>query len=181
MSIEVEIKAWVDDFDHIKSLLDSKYSFVKDYDKEDVYLKGIDSITGKEKEVRLRRVGNESIVTYKERSHIDKVEVNLEKEFSVDDSKTFLFIAEKLGYIPYIRKNKKGHCYTSSNITIELSHVDRLGDFIEIEYIVENEGGVDNATSDIFVILDELKIPREKIEDKFYVQMLNDLDKKNEP
>lgn len=177
MSIEVEIKAWVRDFKEIKSKLDSKYDYIGDYEKEDVYLKGIDSITDEEREIRLRREGGNSIVTYKDRSHQGKVEVNVEKEFLVDKPNEFLFTMEKLGFVPYIRKNKKGYKYKSGSIVIELSHVEKLGDFIEIEYIVSRELEVDLAKEEIFKILDSLGIDRDEIEDKFYVQMLLDLNR----
>lgn len=179
MSIEVEIKAWVDDFKALKRVLDSRYKLDREYEKEDVYLKGIDSITQEEKEIRLRKVGEQSIVTFKERSHQGKVEVNIEKEFAVDNGKNFLYTMEQLGFIPYIRKNKKGYCYKENSINIELSHVEKLGDFIEIEYITDCDTKVDDAKNSIFKILDDLKIPRDKIEDKFYVEML--LDKKTGP
>lgn len=175
MSIEVEIKAWVKNFDSLKDKLDKEYFFVNEYEKEDVYLKGIDSITDEEKEIRLRRIAGKSIVTYKDRSHQDNVEVNVEKEFSVDKPKEFLFTMEKLGFIPYIRKNKKGFQYRSGDITIELSHVQKLGDFIEIEYIVSRELEVDLAKNEIYKILDDLGIERSDIEKKFYVQMLLEL------
>ncbi len=172
MSIEVEIKAWVDNFELIRNKLDNKYTFKKEYKKNDVYLRGIDSVTKEEQEIRLRTVDSEYIVTYKERSHKDKVEINLEKEFCVDDPENFLFIAEKLGYIPYIKKIKRGFCYIHGLINIELSHVDGLGDFIEIEYITENQSDVETATTKILNILENLDISRDKIEDRFYVEML---------
>ncbi|MGL1893405.1 MAG: class IV adenylate cyclase [Spirochaetaceae bacterium] len=174
MSIEVEIKAWVHDSKKLKELLDREYHFEKEYFKEDIYLKGIDSVSGLEKGIRLRRVGSESIVTYKERSHQEKVEVNLEKEFNIDDPDNFLFIIDKLGYKPYIRKSKRGYLYIKDGINIELSYVDGLGDFVEIENIVNSKEEVKEATKDIYKILDDLKISRDFIEDKFYVQMLQD-------
>lgn len=172
MSIEVEIKAWVDDFNQLKEALDKKYKFDREYEKEDVYLKGIDSITEEEKEIRLRSVGDGFIVTFKERSHQDKVEVNIEKEFTVDNDKNFLYTMEKLGFVPYIRKNKKGYCYKSNHINIELSHVEKLGDFVEIEYITDSDTNVEDAKIAIYEILDNLNISRDKVEDKFYVEML---------
>ncbi|OQY39474.1 MAG: hypothetical protein B6229_03725, partial [Spirochaetaceae bacterium 4572_7] len=138
----------------------------------DTYLKGIDSITQEEKDIRLRGVGDKFIVTYKERSHQDKVEVNIEKEFSVDDSKSFLYVMENLGYVPYIRKNKKGYWFKSGEINIELSHVENLGDFIEIEYIADSDTDIDDVKVKIFAILDNIGIDRSKIEDRFYVEML---------
>lgn len=174
MSIEVEIKAWVDDFDKTLKFLKENYTFKNEYIKEDVYLDGIDSITNTKKEVRLRRVGENSIVTFKERSHRGKVEVNVEKEFNVDNYQNFLYVINQLGYKEYITKNKTGYLFVSGEVNIELSHVKDLGDFIEIEYILEDEKEVENATNSIYTILDNLSIPRSKVEDRFYVQMLND-------
>lgn len=174
MSIEVEIKAWVDDFENTLNFLKKNYSFKTEYIKEDVYLDGIDSVSGTKKEVRLRRVGSESIVTFKERSHRDKVEVNIEKEFSVDDPENFLYIINQLGFREYITKNKTGYLFVENDINIELSHVKGLGDFIEIEYIVDKESLVDGATKEIYKILNNIKIEKTNIEDKYYVEMLKE-------
>lgn len=177
MSIEVEIKAWVDDFQTIKGLLDSKYQFVKEYTKEDLYFKGMDSISQKEKEVRIRRVDGSSIVTYKERSHQGKVEVNIEKEFKVDNYDNFKYLIEELGYRAYITKTKTGFLYNENGINIELSNVTGLGYFIEIESVIDEDGDVNRETRRIYEILDSLKISRDRVEDQFYVEML--LDRKN--
>lgn len=174
MSIEVEIKAWIDHFDKTLTCLKDRYSFVKEYIKEDIYLEGVDARSGQLKEVRLRRSGNRSIVTFKERSHRDKVEVNIEKEFMVDSPENFLYVINQLGYREYITKSKVGFHFICNGINIELSHVKGLGDFIEIESIVEHDTDVDGATDSIYRILDDLEIPRKNIEDRFYVQMLKE-------
>jgi len=175
MSIEVEIKAWIDDPELIKSRLNKDYLYVKEYIKEDVYLKGIDSLTNKVKEIRVRRSDNCNIVTYKERKHEEKVEVNIEKEFIVDDYNNFIYVLNQLGFMEYITKHKKGTLYKHGDVNLELSYVKDLGNFIEIEYLVENKKLIDEAKSEIFKILDNLKIPREKIEDRYYTQMLREL------
>ena len=172
MSIEIEIKAWIDDFETILKKLKENFEFVKEYYKEDIYLDGINSITKTREEVRIRKVCNEYIVTYKERSHIDKVEVNVEKEFNVDNKDNFLYLINKLGYYKYIEKVKEGFYFKSNNINIEISHVHNLGDFIEIEYIADDKKMVDFATNEIYKILDKLNITRDKIEEKYYVEML---------
>jgi len=177
MSIEVEIKAWVDSYENVKKELLEHYVFIKEYKKNDLYLRGLNSITMEEKEIRIRKVEDNSIVTYKERSHRDKVEVNIEKEFNVDDYDNFLYILKAIGFQPYIKKEKIGYLFKKEDINIELSHVTGLGDFIEIEAILNDDSDINKATKAIYSILDNLKISRDRVEDKFYVQML--IDKKN--
>lgn len=172
MGIEVEIKAWVDSFDTVKESLNKQYKYIKEYEKDDLYFRGTDFVSKEEKEVRIRRVDGSSLVTYKERSHRDKVEVNIEKEFKVDNYDNFKYLVEELGYKPYVSKNKSGFLFKKDDINIELSHVLDLGDFIEIEAILTNDEHIDEATKSIYSILDSLDIPRDKVEDRFYVEML---------
>jgi len=174
MCIEVEIKAWVDDFDKTLKLLKDNYNFVKQYHKEDIYLEGIDSFSEARKEVRLRKDGDSYIVTYKDRSHEDKVEVNIEKEFNIDHKDNFLYVMNQLGFKEYIRKEKKGYLFNSNNINLELSHVNGLGDFIEIEKIITNRCLIDSTKEDLYNILKVIDINKSKIEDRYYVQMLKE-------
>lgn len=174
MSLEIEIKAWVDDFDDILQRLKERYNFVKEFHKDDRYYRGIDHSTDESRGIRIRKQGDEYIVTYKERSHQDKVEVNLEKEIIIDDRDNFEYILNALGYKPEIEKVKVGYHFEESGINIELSTIKGLGDFIEIEIIEDDETNIDDAKKKIFKILDELCISREKIEDRYYTQMLKD-------
>lgn len=174
MSLEIEIKAWVDDFEGILKQLRSKYTFVQEYQKDDRYYRGTDNSTGESRGIRIRKQGDEFIVTYKERSHQDKVEVNLEKEVSIDSRENFEYILNALGYKPEIEKVKVGYHFEESGINLELSHVKGLGNFIEIEIVEEDNTEVEAAKEKIFNILDDLGISRDKIEDRYYTQMLKE-------
>lgn len=178
MSIEIEIKAHVNNMSEIKEKLDQKFSFVTDFLKEDIYFRGINSLTEEEKELRLRKTRGGYIVTYKERTHHDKTEVNVEKEFTIDDSEAFIYMINKLGYSSYIEKIKEGWLYKDEPVNIELSNVKSLGWFIEIEYIAKDYDELGFAKSKIYGILDDLGVSRENIEDKYYLQLLEEL--KNE-
>ncbi|MBN2617339.1 MAG: class IV adenylate cyclase [Spirochaetales bacterium] len=172
MSIEVEIKAWVDDFNKVYQLLHDNFEFKCEYLKEDTYYRGINSITNEIKEIRVRKDNLNSIITYKERSLHENIEVNTEKEFHVDNVDDFIYVLQSIGFKPFISKIKKGFKFVYNNINLELSHVDKLGDFIEIESIEKSKENIAKAKKEIFRLLDILKVDRNRVEKRYYIEML---------
>lgn len=175
MTTEVEIKAWVDDPQALRQLLAEHYHHERSYLKEDVYyrLPG-----GKGIEFRLRVEEKASMVTAKRKSLKDGVEVNEEMEFHVSDAAEFERFAGYLGATVFARKRKSGDRYDASGTTIELSHVDRLGHFVEIERLVDDadSGRIRAAEREVRSLLGELGIPEEKVEPRYYTAMLAELD-----
>ncbi|MFO7849417.1 MAG: hypothetical protein R6V67_05615, partial [Spirochaetia bacterium] len=90
MGTEVEIKAWVDNPEAVRRFLRENSRFAGTYVKEDTYFCRISSGAGQEKNgetlFRLREQGGVSVVTLKEKSRKEGVEVNREHEFTVSDS-----------------------------------------------------------------------------------------------
>jgi len=197
MATEVELKAWVDDMESLRSRVAARYPHGGSYIKEDVYyrLGGASPGAGRpsvEKghggpeavEFRLRIEGERSYVTAKRKSVVDGVEVNDEIEYAVSSPAAFKRFAEYLGAVEFARKRKRGDRYRAGEATIELSHVDRLGDFIEIERIVEgggrdrpSGGRIEAADREVRALLDELDIPASKIEPRYYIDMLAALER----
>lgn len=193
MRTEVEIKAWVDDMKALRERVAARYAHAGSYVKEDVYyrLPGDGAGTGAPSqraggqgayagaiEFRLRIDSGEAIVTAKRKSIVDGVEVNDEMEYTVSDPAAFERFAEYLGAAVFSRKRKTGDRYKAGAATIELSHVDRLGDFIEIERLVESDDPalISQADREVRRLLDELGIPASKVEPRYYVDMLAALD-----
>lgn len=212
MATEVEIKAWVEDPDAVRSLLAEKAVFVKTFVKEDTYfcrtaengnkralsedenLRESESrkeAEGEEKKIesssrtrfssgarsdrslfRLRRENGRSVVTYKEKEREGGTEINQEYEFTVSDPAAFYYFAEGIGFTSCIHKRKEGELFHWNEANVELSHVDGLGWFIEIECIVETETGTEKAKKKIYSVFNELGIESERIEDRYYIDML---------
>ncbi len=169
MAIEVETKARLNDPELMREKLRRIAGFDRHFEKRDIYF----AHPGSTKTLfRLRHEGCVSTVTYKQKTRENGIEVNHEHEFSVSDERTFLGFCEYLGYIKYIEKHKTGDLFTYQQASIELSYVDDLGWFIEIECIVEDESEIHASRDKIHSILSDLEIGTDRIEERYYVEML---------
>jgi adenylate cyclase, class 2 len=170
VAYEIEIKAWVEKPEPLRKRLKSTYSFSRKYVKEDTYFR----FPGKKETFRLRKQEGENIVTIKKKRREQGIEENLEKEFFVSDGEVFEKFVSEIGCPVYVKKKKTTEAFDADGITVELSLVEKLGWFIEIEKLVHSENRHDKqkAKDEILKILDYLRIPREKIESRYYTEML---------
>lgn len=175
MAIEVEVKAWVENPDSLKDLLEKQHTFEKEYLKDDIYFlpPGAEILEKAESfYFRLRTENGEHIITRKEKTVTDGIEVNQEQEFTVSDSSQFEDLMYKLGCSVLVRKKKKGWKYSSKTSILELSHVDNLGYFIEIEKIIEDEKDISRAREEVKELLEGLGVSEDKIESRSYTSLL---------
>ncbi len=179
MSTEVELKAWVDEPAALRERVAARFEREAGYTKEDVYYRlGVRGGDEEPVEFRLRREEGEAVVTGKRKRVVEGVEINDEIEYTVSSDVEFERFAEYLGASVFARKRKVGERYRAGAATIELSEVDRLGHFIEIEWLVEgeNEGEVRRAKEGVRRLLLELGVPEEKIEPRYYIDLLASLE-----
>lgn len=189
MAYEIEIKAWLTDPEALLRRLEGRTEKVKEYVKDDVYyrapvpppLPGITDAAapavargGEPQEFRLRRQGGENTCTFKEKSIRRGVEVNRELEFTVSDPEAFHELVLRSGCSVFARKKKTGRVFSLAEADVEVSHVDGLGDFVEIEKIVEQDDAAhhDAAEQAVRGLLEDLGIGEEAIEARPYTQML---------
>ncbi|MBI3952730.1 MAG: class IV adenylate cyclase [Candidatus Doudnabacteria bacterium] len=88
------------------------------------------------KVLRLRKTTHENLLTYKER--LDEPEDSnllrrLELQTTFRDFETMQKILEKLGYHPYVIKEKEANVYELDGLHVEFHKMPFLGDFVEIE------------------------------------------------
>jgi adenylate cyclase class 2 len=199
MAFEIELKARIDEPLRLKERLNALGEYECAYEKDDTYwipaekrAPGI-PVPGSipQSGVRVRREqdtgadGRSServLVTYKVREIFDGIEINDEREFEVSDGKVFEEMLERLGLSPGSRKKKQGwawNCALSGEprVRAELSAVERLGWFIELEIIAADSGEetVRTGRNRLLALLDSLGIPRTRIESRAYTGMLHDL------
>jgi len=135
MHIEVEVKAKVLDVPLLKKRLQTLGAqFQRDYCKIDLYYRCILPDATKQ-DVRLRTDNGVFWVTFKDKSMSAGVEINKEHEFTVSDENPFLELLKRFGANLIIRKVKKGTSWMLENLHVEISDVEGLGDFVEIEYV----------------------------------------------
>lgn len=181
-NIEVEIKAHLPDSRRMEELVRDKGRILGGIDYCDTYytyghVRGYSS-----ERFRLRRSGGSATVTAKEKVEVRGVEASREHEFKVDDPEAFKRFAAMFGFKVMVEKRKKGRRYlvgagSGSDIdaTVELVEIEGLGDFIEIEVMVESEKEVGKARERISEIMAELGIPESDLEQRPYTLMLCEL------
>lgn len=189
--IEVELKAWIDDPPAVQAALAARFRFAGDYRKEDLYFRLASPAArkaGAPIEFRLRIENGAAIVTSKEKRIDGGIEVNRETEFEVSDPLAFEAFARYLGARPFVRKVKVGRLYEaaagqmpggSRPVHLELSAVERLGTFLEIEKLIDSEepAAIAAARAEIRALLASLGIGPEKIEPRYFIDLLAALDR----
>ena len=176
---EIEIKAYVRDFDSVLNFLYKNAKFKKKYFKKDIYYARENDIKhGNIKTndcIRLRMEHGGYTFCTKERTLIDGVEVNDEIEIKTTKKKArFIinFLSQLQKYREYVRKEKKGYAFIYKNALVEVSKIKNLGSFIEIEFLNSNET-VENQVSQLKYILNDIGISEKDIETEAYINLLS--------
>ena len=181
MQLEVEIKAWVRDQKRLEHNLTTVGASVsKSFEKVDSYFRY--SRENIEHDVRIRGNDGTFVVTYKDKTITDGLEVNQEHEFTVSDPAPMGELLVRLGARPLIEKHKIGALWKlpDSDLNIEISEVSDLGIFVEIEAILDphliSEAQrrflVTESERTIRTLLSKLEIPARDIEARTYTSML---------
>ena len=173
MRYEIELKAWVEDWDSLEIRLRETCEFIREFHKSDRYFR---SPVGTERDTsfRLRRDDDGAVVTFKEKRPRNGVEYNREREFSVGDAEAFLELVERIGCVEYASKVKTGLEFRSDGMTVELVRVDGLGSFLEIEIIEQTPDTAvhEQAALKIRSFLRGTGISADRIEELSYVNLL---------
>jgi adenylate cyclase class 2 len=187
MSVEIEIKAWVRNFDGLKKKLDALGEYRGSFKKSDAYwypkapvpaactLPPAGLRVRKEKDTAPTGAVSRAVhVTYKVKEIRDGMEINDEKEFAVSEAGVFEDLLACLGLEKRDCKRKKGLSYQIDGITAELLELPGLGSFIELEILSadDKKETVAAARSRLYKLLAELGIPETAVEPRYYTEML---------
>ena len=173
--IEIELKARLHNPEKVRAKVEGFADYVREFDKMDAYWHGPEwRFARGTKGFRLRADGEKSIVTFKAKRNEGGIEINRETEFEVSDPDAFTSLVERIGCEPFYRKHKTGRAYDYDGFTIELVQVEGLGDFIEVEKLLDND---DPET--VAVVLGSLKgilaragVPESDIEGRGYSELI---------
>lgn len=173
--IEIELKARLHNPEKVRAKVEGFADYVREFDKMDAYWHGPEwRFARGTKGFRLRADGEKSIVTFKAKRNEGGIEINRETEFEVSDPDAFTSLVERIGCEPFYRKHKTGRAYDYDGFTIELVQVEGLGNFIEVEKLLDND---DPET--VAVVLGGLKgilaragVPESDIEGRGYSELI---------
>jgi adenylate cyclase, class 2 len=179
--VEVEIKAWLDNRSELKKKVEKIAKLQEELAEQDLYFTFASSKGYQRQRFRLRQVGKRSIVTVKIPGVSDLgVEANREFEFEVSDPEAFKVFCKEFGMRTLIEKHKKVKRYSYNPdkneficpVTIEINQVKDLGDFLELETLVDKDEHIPMASAFLKSMLDRLGVPRSKIEPRAYTELL---------
>jgi adenylate cyclase class 2 len=183
MATEIEVKAWALDPGAIRDKLEKIAVFTFSFDKEDAYWFPKQPQTLPASGLRVRKetdsrrdgaVSSAVHITYKAKEVREGIEVNEESEFDVSSASQFEDLLRRLGLEKEKAKRKRGRSYSYKGITAELTEVDGLGWFIELEILAESgDGGtVAAARERLMKLLAELGVSESAVETRYYTEML---------
>ncbi|MHC6203405.1 class IV adenylate cyclase [Breznakiellaceae bacterium SP9] len=184
MSTEIELKAWVADPDAVKARLSEIAEYVGYVHKEDQYwtdrfANGV-RVRNEEAAPANGTKTQSTIVTYKTKETRDGIEINDEHEFTVSNGGALEDLFLRIGLTPQFSKEKKGWTWKYNDtegaqpITAELLDVHSLGYFAELEIVLEtaDDASIQQSRARLFDLLDTIGISRDKIETKYYAELL---------
>lgn len=176
MAYEIEMKAWVDDWAAVERALRDRCTFERSFRKDDRYFAPPDGEGLFRVRIDAGAPGNHGpgYVTYKEKEVRDGVEVNLEREFGVDDAEAFVEFVTSFRCRETFAKVKEGLHFSHDGLTVELVRVEGLGDFLEVECVVADDGGHHETAERIRAFVRELGIADERIESRPYMKLLRE-------
>jgi predicted adenylyl cyclase CyaB len=176
--IEVELKARLRDRAAVEAAVAAFARPAGRVDKSDAYWHGPDwRLNRGTRGFRVRAEGAAiDLVTFKDKRSEGGIEINREVEFGVSDPAAFVEFIERLGCEPFYRKRKTGLAFKADrgDATIEIVEVEGLGDFIEIEMLLEDEdpARVALAQGEIRALLARSGVAEADIESRFYSELL---------
>ncbi|USS40688.1 class IV adenylate cyclase [Thermococcus aggregans] len=163
MEIEVKFKVL---FDEIKEKIEGLGAeLVREEIQEDLYF-----AVPLPNLLRIRRIANtgEVILGYKEIKDERNEEFD-EIEVKVEDFEKTREILKRLGFKEDIWVKKHRYVYRLGNVTFELSRVEGLGDFLDIEVISED---VEKAKREIWEVAKKLGLKEEDVEPRLYQELI---------
>lgn len=173
--MEIELKARLSDAASVEARVASFARFLRTFDKADEYWHGPDwRVSRGTKGFRLRTDGQKAIVTFKQKRNDGGIEVNRETEFEVTDTAAFEALVLRVGCEPFYSKRKTGRAYDYQGTTIEMVTVAGLGDFIEIERMLERDDPEEIAMAQggLRAILAMAGVPDSEIEGRSYSELI---------
>ena len=166
--MEVEVKFRVDFEEMRKRIEGVGASFLREEVQEDVYF----SVPLPEL-LRVRRISNlgKAFLTYKRIADPGRNEEFDELEVEVSDFDTTVEILKRLGYEEDVVVRKRRLVYRLGNVTFELSEVEGLGGFLDIEIISDD---VEGAKRKIWEVAEKLGLTEKDVEPRLYQELIRE-------
>ncbi|MDR2483311.1 MAG: hypothetical protein LBD08_06740 [Treponema sp.] len=192
-TFEMELKAWAADPQAVRGRLSRFASYREEFRREDVYWFPAPDGNPPRADfprsgIRIRKewtrdaAGREAEavrITYKYKEVRDGMEINDERELLLAPpasagAETLEGLFRLLHLAPGASKVKRGEAWRYGDIRAELCLVEGLGWFAELELLTDRDGPEtrEAARTRLLELLDKIGIGRDKIEARYYTEML---------
>jgi len=173
---EVEVKTYLSNTNRIIDILQNKGCMLETpiIQKDDVFVhKSIqsDNIPDCSSVLRIRTENDRNFLTLKQ---IQNSSDAIELETMIDNPNAVFEMLMLLGYKRFVAINKKRTKSKYNNFLLCIDEVDNLGDFLEVELIVEKEEEKTTALEQIHNFLKELGISKNDIcHARYHIMLYN--------
>lgn len=174
---EIELKFKVDNLDKIVNYLESIDCRISNpiTQSDSIFVENLENVDSVEGSVwlRIRKTDNTIELNYKKQS-AKKMESE-EIEFEVSDHDKANDFLSALGFKKWVEVNKRRRYTKYKDCNICIDQVERLGDFIELELLVDEKNDV-NYEEALLNIAKELNIDTNSRINSHYDTMISELD-----
>jgi len=122
--------------------------------------------------LRTREKNGKPFLNLKSKKVEKGIEMNQEIKLPLTSMLKFHTLLKKLGIQLTARKEKKGEIYKGEEVQIELNTIKGLGDFLEIEIIVQKKSDIPEAKKALRKWFKQLGFSPEDFEKKYYLELL---------
>lgn len=176
---EIELKFAVDNLDDFVHKLESLGCSISETinQNDTIYVENLNNTESTEGSVwlRVRKLNGKTELNYKKQS--SKKSESQEIEFGVDDYEKANDFLKALGFKEWVRVNKKRRYSKYENANICIDEVERLGSFVELEYLI-NDDNTNDYESELLKIAKILGIDTSKQINSHYDTMISELEEK---
>ncbi|ADY01976.1 adenylyl cyclase CyaB [Vulcanisaeta moutnovskia 768-28] len=181
---EVEVKYRVPGHDVIKEKLKAlNAKFLEHTEETDIYFNSpIRDFAKTDEALRVRIYGDGTVVlTYKGPRIGGIGKTREELSVTVNDLESLLEILRRLDFKEVARVIKRRDIYNYENFTIYIDIVEGLGNFVEVETMVNDRELINKATEEVLQLGDKLGLRRDWIERKTYLELVLEKNSMNKP
>lgn len=180
MAIEVEIKLKIEDrAELIKKLQDQHFTAGKTVLESDLYFTSeFHDMKACDEALRVRQVEEKAAgkqkayLTYKGKKLDTCSMTRKELEVEISDGETGVELLKSIGYKPTTPVEKLRHYFHREQMTACVDRVTGLGDFLELEIIVEDETEREAALREIEILLGKLGYTMQDTTRTSYLSMI---------
>jgi len=177
---EIEIKFQIENYDKLLSKLESLGSHFSEpmVQKDIIFVPDLNDTTNGEGKIfiRIRKQNEKQILTLKKQSKV--IMQNKEIEFGISDMDKAYDFLETIGFKEWVTVEKTRTETTYQEFNLCIDQVKRLGNFIEIEILSEEENQTEFYEKKILEVAKELGISKENRVNNYYDSMIAELNEK---